>query len=152
MNSSKASLAPAGCDACNKSALSLLLLRPSPIAIDPKLAPLGAQALHDVKPLVAGHIPVPSLQESRFTLRLLRAGYVHVYIPNPPPGVKPWMSYRVTEAADLIAQESPLYSQNPQPPACRRIGHNLAGMKLLPVPQAHKIQTLWIAFSANSIT
>jgi len=84
-------------------------------------------------------------------LRLLRTGYVHVYIPTPPPGVKNWQVFRVTERADLIAQENPVFGQMPQPTACKRegTGHNAAGMKLLPIPQAHKIGSLWIAYSAN---
>lgn len=138
-----------GCDACNKSVLSLLLLRPSPIAKDPRLAPIGSAAVSSADGLTDGLVPARKPTESRYVLRLLRSGYVHVYIPSPPPGMKSWLVYRVTEAANLIAQSNPLFDQMPQPPSCRREGHNLAGMKLLPIPQAHKIGSLWIAYSAN---
>jgi hypothetical protein len=138
-----------GCEACNKSGLSLLLLRPSPIAKDARLAPVGSAAVVDASAVVSGLVPLERPVESRYVLRLLRAGYVHVYIPSPPPGVRAWQVFRVTDAADLIAQDNPVFGQQPQPPACKRAGHNVAGMKLLPIPQAHKITTLWIAYSAN---
>ena len=145
------SLTPAqqGCDACNKSVLSLLLLRPSPLPKDSRLAPIGGQGVADAAGLVNGLVPAASLAESRYVLRLLRTGYVHVYVPSPPPGVKNWVSYRVTDGADLIAETNTAFGQQPQPPACRREGHNRAGMKLLPIAQAHKISTLWVAYSAN---
>lgn len=99
--------------------------------------------------VVEGLIPTRKPTESRYVLRLLRAGYVHVFIPSPPPGMKNWMVYRVTDGADLIAQTDPVFSQMPMPPACSRNGHNAAGMKLLSIPQAHKLSEIWISFSAN---
>jgi len=141
--------ARAGCDACNKSALSLLLLRPSPLPKDARLAPIGAQSVRNAGGLVDGLVPVATLAESRYVLRLLRAGYVHVYLPSPPPRMKNWLTYRVTDGADLIAESNPVFEQHPQPPPCSRNGHNAAGMKLLAIPQADKIDTLWIAYSAN---
>jgi hypothetical protein len=137
---------PAGCDNCNRSGLSLLLLRPSPIAIAGFLVPPGSEALQtDQSGLVPGH----ALTESRYVLRLLRAGYVHVYIPNPPQGVKEWLVYRVTDNADLVEQGNPVFAQMPAPPACSNTAHNAAGMRLLHIPQAHKIPTVWMAYSAN---
>jgi hypothetical protein len=138
-----------GCDTCNKSGLSLLLLRASPIAKDAKLAPLGAEAVKSADAMVEGLVPARKPTESRMVLRLLRAGFVHVYIPSPPPGMKNWLVYRITEGADLIADSNPVFAQMPQPPACSRNGHNAAGMKLMHLPQAHKIGSIWIAYSAN---
>lgn len=136
------------CKACHRSSLSLLLLRPSAIAKEPRLAPAGADAVRagdEIQDLVPGRQPT----ESRYALRLLREGYVHMYIPKPPAGVKPWQVYRVTPTGDLIAQDNPVFVINPQPPTCSRQGHNSGGMKLLPIPQAHAINSVWIAFSAN---
>ena len=127
----------------------MLLLRPSPIAKDVKLAPAGAQSVSSADSTAEGLVPTRKPTESRYVLRLLRAGYVHVHIPSPPPGVPGWLVYRVTEAADLIAQSNPVFGQMPQPPVCTRDGHNAAGMKLLHIPQAHKIGSIWIAYSAN---
>ncbi len=127
----------------------MLLLRPSPIARDSRLAPIGSAAVLSADGLVEGLVPSRKPTESRYVLRLLRAGYVHVYIPSPPPGMKNWLVYRVTGSADLIAQNNPVFTQMPAPDSCSRNGHNVAGMKLLPLPQAHKIGSLWIAYSAN---
>lgn len=138
-----------GCETCNKSGLSLLMLRASPIAKDAKLAPLGSDAVSSADAMVEGLVPARKPTESRIVLRLLRAGFVHVYIPSPPPGMKSWLVYRVTEGADLIADSNPVFVQMPQPPACSRDGHNTAGMKLLHLPQAHKLSTIWVAYSAN---
>jgi hypothetical protein len=139
-----------GCDACNKSSLSLLLLRPSPIAIDPQLAPLGSSSIKvDEQGLVAGLVPAESLTQSRYALRLLRPGYVHVYIPAPPSGMNNWLVFKVTDNADLIEDTSPVFQQQPAPPSCSREGHNASGMRLLRIPHAHKIKEIWIAYSAN---
>jgi hypothetical protein len=143
------STTPQGCDTCNKSVLSVLLLRPSPISLDTKLAPIGADKLKNADSYAQGLLPSRRPTQSRFVLRLLRAGYVHVYIPSPPPGMKQWLLYRVTDGADLIVQTDPVFSQMPTPAACSRNGHNAAGMKLLAIPQAHKISSIWIAYSAN---
>jgi hypothetical protein len=139
-----------GCDACNKSSLSLLLLRPSPLAKDPQLAPAGSEHIGvDEQGLIGGLVPAEPLTESRYALRLLRAGYVHVYIPAPPPGMQKWLLYSVTDNADLIEADNPVFAQRPAPTACSRDDHNATGMRLLRIPQAHKITEIWIAYSAN---
>jgi hypothetical protein len=136
------------CKDCNRSSLSLLLLRPSAISRDERLTPAGASGV-SAGDVTRGLVPQRAPTESRYALRLMREGYVHVYIPSPPVGVKPWHVYRVTPAGDLIAQDNPVFVINPQPPVCSREWHNAGGMKLLPIPQAHAISSVWIAFSAN---
>lgn len=139
-----------GCDDCNRSGLLLLLLRPSPVAKDHALMPPGAENVSvDENGLISGLVPATSLSESRYALRLLRSGYVHVYIPNPPDGVANWLVYRVTDNADLIPQSNTIFPQRPEPAPCSRNGHNATGMRLLPIPHAHKIDTIWVAYSAN---
>ncbi|WP_284337751.1 T6SS effector BTH_I2691 family protein [Comamonas sp. NoAH] len=138
-----------GCDQCNRSGLSLLLLRPSPISQDNRVAPAGAGLVKvDENTLLAGLIPTGT-KDVRYGLRLLRPGYVHMYIPKPPEGVAHWHVYRISNNADLIAQSDPVFSQMPRPAPCQRTGHNALGMRLLPIPQAHLIDTVWIAYSAN---
>lgn len=138
-----------GCDVCNKSSLSLLLLRPSPVSTNIGLITPGSRAVVTDAALVSGLLPTRSPTESRYALRLLRAGYVHVYIATPPAGVPNWMVYRVTEQADLVPEGHALFSQREQSVACQRAGHIPTGMKVLNLPQAHKISEIWIAFSAN---
>lgn len=136
------------CEHCNKSSLSLLLLRPSPVAHHSDLqAPGSAHARAD-DPLVSPLVPA-GLTESRPVLRLLRPGFVHVYVPSPPPGTKSWLVYQVTDNADLIPESDPSFNPAKPPDPCARKGHNASGRRLLTLPQAHKIDTLWIAYSAN---
>lgn len=91
------------CKHCQKSSLSLLLLRPSPLAIDPKLRPAGADKVAAKTELVTPFVP-NGLKQSKPVLRLLRAGYVHLYIPSRDTG-KPWHTWRVTDQADMLAED-----------------------------------------------
>lgn len=141
------------CADCHKSSFSLLLLRPSPIAKSQAsgLIPLGAPGIISDHSLVAGLVPAREPTESRYALRLLREGYVYIYIPKVPKGFKSnWLIYRVMNNGDLIPQGNPIFDQNPYK-ACSRDGHNSAGMKLLEIPKADLLvgKTLWIAYSAN---
>jgi len=139
-----------GCEHCNKSTLSLLLLRPSPVANDRRMMAVDSGLLQANSPYVSGLTPKRQPTESRFGLRLLREGYVHVYIPNAKDaGVKEWQVWRVNANADLIAHTNPVFSQQPEPKPCSRKDHNPMGMRLLPIAQAHKIPVIWIAYSAN---
>lgn len=137
------------CTKCNKSSLSLLLLRPSPIARAANLAPAGSQNITSDLELVRGLVPASTPTESRYVLRTLRAGYVHVYIKNPPPGMRAWMDYRITDQSDVVPDSEPLFSQPSANIQCSSNAHNAAGLRVLTIPQAHRINTIWIAFSAN---
>lgn len=137
------------CDACQKSTLSLLLLRPSPVAKTAPLKAAGSDSVASDAAVMSGLLPAKLPTESRFALRLLRAGYVHVYIASPPPGVKKWLVYRVTDQADLVPESNAWFSQSAAGIPCSRKIHNPTGLKLLDIPQAHKVSELWIAYSAN---
>lgn len=133
------------CKHCQKSGLSLLLLRPSPVATLSTLQPPGASGAVADGALVNPLIPA-GLTESRPALRLLRAGYVHLYIPK----TNQWVVYSVTERGELLAQHHPNFG-DAKMPSCRRDGHSAAGFKLLSIPDAHELigQSIWLAFSAN---
>lgn len=141
------------CAHCHKSTLSLLLLRPSPIADLPELAPKPAAggALPDAAAVVGldGVVPSRLPTQSRLGLRLLREGYVHVYIPSPPRRMPSWLIYRVTSHADLVPDDSALFQQTGVDVSCHKKGHNPAGLKLLSLPNPHLLGTVWIAYSAN---
>ena len=138
------------CEHCNRSGLSLLLLRPSPVALDRRIAPVASSSIKSAGGLVSGLLPAMPLQ-SRTVLRLLRSGFVHVYIPSPPKGVPKWLHFRVSDNADLHRAGTPAYGAA-QPQVCAAQGHNALGMRLLPIPQAHLINEIWIAYSANHWT
>ncbi|HRH18269.1 MAG TPA: T6SS effector BTH_I2691 family protein [Aquabacterium sp.] len=134
------------CSHCHKSSLSLLLLRPSPIATHSDLqAPGSAHTVID-EALVKPFIP-DGLKESRPVLRLLRAGYVHLHIPSRDT----WLTWRVTDEADLLAHNHPLFATPSVSAVCCRAAHNVSGFKLLTIPDAADLmgKTIWLAFSAN---
>lgn len=138
-----------GCESCNKVSLSLLLLRPSPIAKTGPVAPLAVGGIAAEPAVVEGLLPDRLPTESRFVLRLLRPGYVHIYIPQPPSGVSEWLVYRVTAEADLVPQEHSKFLQPEQSMACVSDVHIPTGMKVVSIPRAHKIDDIWVAYSAN---
>ena len=139
------------CEACDKSTLSLLLLRPSPIVKTGPLKAAGSDLVVSDAAVMAGLLPAKTPTESRFALRLLREGYVHLHIQAPPAGVKSWYVYRVSATGDLIEQKSGLFDLPEKVTACRQPWHNPTGFKLLCIPQAHLLmgKKLWIAYSAN---
>jgi hypothetical protein len=138
-----------GCNDCNKSLQSILFLRPSPVAKDKALAPKGSEAVVDSAALAQGFLPERLPTESRTALRLLRAGYLYIYIASPPAGMKNWLVHRITDNADMIAQTNALFSVMPEPAACSRNGHNAMGMRLVGLPGASQISSIWVAYSAN---
>lgn len=142
---------PKGCDHCNKSSLSLLLVRPSPVARAIALSSRNISAvLTAPSDLLTGLIPARMPTDSRYVLRLLRAGYVHVYIPHPPRAQKKnWLTFRVTDEADLIPEDRPAFAQPDSDLPCLRREHNRTGLKVLTIPQAHEISEIWLASSAN---
>lgn len=139
----------AQCEHCNKSGLSLLLLRPCPIARTGPLAPAGTGSVQSSDALTKGLTPSRAPTESRTVLRLLRAGFVHVYIPQPPAPMKQWLVYQVLDNGDLVPPTDPKFNASMPPAACEAKVHNKAGSRLLTLPQAHKLGTIWIAYSAN---
>lgn len=137
------------CNTCHKKSLSLLFLRPSPIAKIPELAPNFSDRVVSDSALMAGLLPSTLPTQSRFVLRLLRMGYIYIYIENPPAGIKNWLVYRVTEKADIVPHTSDLFYLAQPEITCSRREHNAAALKLVVIPQAHKIPYIWAAFSAN---
>ena len=137
------------CEHCNKSTLSILLLRPSPVALDARLKPQGSDAVASDLGLVGGLLPARKPTESRPVLRLLRAGFVHVYIPSPPQGMPNWLVCQVTDNGDLYPHSHHAFNPVQPPQACKADAHNPLGMRLLTIPQPHLVGTIWVAFSAN---
>ena len=133
------------CAACQKSSLSLLLLRPSPLANETALQPAGASSTQTNLEWVSRFVPAAP-QGSRPVLRLLRAGYVHMYIPS----TELWITHSVTEQGDLVAQGHADFGKSTLE-KCQERHHDVPGYKLLKLPQAHELvgKSIWLAFSAN---
>ena len=87
----------------------LLLLRPSPLRAA-NLAPTGSQNIASDLELVRGLVPASVPKESRYVLRTLRAGYVHLYIKIHLQAWS-WMDYQITDQSDVVPDSEPLFSQ-----------------------------------------
>jgi hypothetical protein len=74
------------CKKCEKSGLSILLVRPTAVATDPEIAPQGAPRSQPMLPPSTA-FALPKLEaKSKYALRLLRReGYVYVFFPNEKP-------------------------------------------------------------------
>jgi hypothetical protein len=59
------------------------------------------------------------------------------------------MDYRITDQSDVVPDSEPLFSQPSANIQCSSTAHNAAGLRVLTIPQAHRINTIWIAYSAN---
>lgn len=138
------------CRHCEKSCLSFLPLRPSPVAKEAGLAWLGSSQMATHPGALAASLGVQPLQ-SDLALRLLRRGYLHIYLPKAPPGQQ-WRVYHVDEDANLRLLGEGL-SRAPALDApmapCRTAGHDAAGQKLATIPHARAMGTVWLAYSAN---
>lgn len=137
------------CDKCHKSALSLLVLRPSPVSDAVGMAPAGTTAIKSDAALMQGLLPSRPPTESRFVARLLREGYLHVYVHSQPADVPSWQVYRITEDADLIPESSSFFEAKTACVRCINANHNPMGQKLLTIARAHKVTEVWLAYSAN---
>lgn len=85
-----------------------------------------------------------ALQGNRYTLRVLRQGFVHVYL-----GVKGhWQTYVVTEDGYLRLLKNPddpdAKTERPLTEACKRDGHNIPA-SFINIPERYK--KVWIGFS-----
>jgi len=84
------------------------------------------------------------LKGNRYTLRVLRKGYVHVYL-----GVRGhWQTYAVTEDGYLRLMKNPddpdAKADRPLTEACKRDGHNIPA-SFINIPERYK--KVWIGFA-----
>ena len=137
------------CDICAKSGLAIALFRPSVVANDARLRPVGAERVRVPDELIEGRLPGTRPTESKPVLRLLRKGYLHLYSDKPLWGSEQWQTYRVTDRGELIPLDLADMINTQGEVVCNRTAHNVHGLRTLHIPQAHKAGKLWIAFSAN---
>ncbi|EJN00475.1 T6SS effector BTH_I2691 family protein [Herbaspirillum sp. YR522] len=127
------------CTFCQRSGYPILPLR---YAVKPGyVTNLGTslQSLPQMEKFVA-----QALQGNRYTLRVLRQGFVHVYL-----GVKGhWQTYVVTEDGYLRLLKNPddpdAKTERPLTEACKRDGHNIPA-SFINIPERYK--KVWIGFS-----
>ncbi|WP_343742486.1 T6SS effector BTH_I2691 family protein [Herbaspirillum huttiense] len=127
------------CSFCQRTGYPILPLR---YAVKPSYVPAigaGPQSLPQMEKFSA-----QALKGNRYTLRVLRKGYVHVYL-----GVKGhWQTYAVTDDGYLRLLKNPddpdAKGNRPLTEACKRDGHNLPA-SFINIPDKYK--KVWIGFA-----
>lgn len=149
----------ATCNVCRHSGLAFFFLRWGAIGLDSRIAPPGADAVQTDANLAAA-MELPRLKQSRYVLRLLRPGYLHVYHEKAPKWLaaakrrskdkeaKHWEEYRVTPSGALIPDTHASFSQ-PDDFHCTKDPTHIFTAMAYRLRDAHKSGKIWVAFSAN---
>jgi len=179
------STTPKSCNVCRHSGLAIFFLRWGAVALDGKsltdalaalgyaspeqagirhddvdIAPFGAELLKSDADFAAA-VGQPALNYSRYVLRALRQGYLHVYHEKAPewrrselsdagikdPEAAHWEIFRVKPSGALIPKGDSSYSSS-KDFHCDDPEHIFTVMAYR-LPQAHESGKIWIAFSAN---
>lgn len=93
----------------------------------------------------------PARLQLHLALRLLRQGYLHVYMPQAAAGTEQWRTYHVDDEANmrLIGPGFVAPAAGTKIPPCQTPGHDAYGQKLITIPNASRMSEVWLAFSAN---
>ena len=138
------------CKKCEKSGLSILLVRPTAVATDPDIAPQGVAAL-DAHAATIEAFGLPKLEaRSKYALRLLRReGYVYVFFPNKKPEgqIGQWLAYRVHDKGALIPQGEFVFEDSSF--ACDKKITHPHDARTLCIADPQRIAKVWIGFSMN---
>lgn len=138
------------CKKCEKSGLSILLVRPTAVATDPDIAPQGVAAL-DTRAATVEAFGLPKLEaQSKYALRLLRReGYVYVFFPNEKPEgqIGRWLAYRVHDKGALIPQGEFVFEDSSF--ACDKKMTHPHDARTLCIAEPKRIASVWIGFSMN---
>ncbi|MBJ2159867.1 T6SS effector BTH_I2691 family protein [Variovorax sp. IB41] len=137
------------CRRCDKSGLSILLVRPTAIAKDSAFAPADAGRLltHDA---VVQALRLPRIEQSRYALRLLRqGGYVYVYYPagRPQKLRKSWEGYRVSAQGAMLPEGEFVFDKTEA--ACSRKSTHPHDLRTICIEEPKQVGTVWIGFSMN---
>lgn len=138
------------CKKCEKSGLSILLVRPTAVATDPELAPQGSAALRTHAGTVTA-FGLPDLEaNSKYALRLLRReGYAYVFFPGEKPAgqVGRWLAYRVHDKAALVQQGEFAFEDSSF--ACDKKITHPHDVRTICIADPERIATVWVGFSMN---
>jgi len=138
------------CKKCQKSGLSILLVRPTAVATDPEIAPQGSAAIRTHAGTVSAFGLPPLEAKSKYALRLLRReGYVYVFFPGEKPEgqVGRWLAYRVHDKAALIRQGEFVFEDSSF--ACDKKVTHPHDMRTICIADPERIATVWVGFSMN---
>lgn len=135
------------CSVCLRSGLGILLTRPGLLANDPQLVAAGSNAIK-THPSALQPLQLPKPEASRYILRSLRAGYLHVYYPKHPiSGQAAWEVFRISEEGTLFPESHPDFKSTAKLQCSTPIHH--ISTRVLAIPQAHLVDSVWLAYSAN---
>ncbi|SEK16667.1 MULTISPECIES: T6SS effector BTH_I2691 family protein [unclassified Variovorax] len=138
------------CKKCEKSGLSILLVRPTAVATDSEIAPQGSAALRTHAGTVTA-FGLPDLEaKSKYALRLLRReGYAYVFFPGEKPAgqVGRWLAYRVHDKAALIQKGEFAFEDSSF--ACDKKITHPHDVRTICIADPERIATVWVGFSMN---
>ncbi len=156
---SKKSNRSKNCDVCRHTGLALFFLRWSAVALNSEIAPFGSSAILTDADLAAA-MKLPPIKHSRYVLRQLRPGYLHVYHETAPlwlaaakklkkdPEAKHWEVYRVTPSGALISDTDGSFITKDDFD-CKTDPTHIFTALVYRLREAHKSGKIWVAFSAN---
>ncbi|MDH6168429.1 hypothetical protein M2282_003582 [Variovorax boronicumulans] len=144
-------MAKENCKKCEKSGLSILLVRPSAISDVQEIAPPNAHRLATYRNEVHRNaLELPSLKRARYVFRLLReGGYVYVYYPGAKPKklLKPWEVYKVHAQGALLPEGE--FSHSSSDFACSRQSTHPHDVRTICIEEPNIVGKVWIGFSMN---
>ena len=135
------------CAFCDREGIPILPLR---YAVIPNvLRERVVLPLEQAHPMLNKGLLQHQLKGHKYTLRTLRAGFVHVYLGRP--GL--WQIYAVTTDGLLRLLADPddpdQKTDREMTDACKRDGHNLPA-SFIHIPYEYAKAKIWIAFSQNA--
>lgn len=137
------------CKRCDKTGLSILLVRPTAVANDDAFAPAGADKLLTHGAVIQS-LGLPPLSQSRYALRLLRqGGYVYVHYPagRPKKLRKSWEVYRVSAQGAMLPEGE--FSFENSEATCSRKATHPHDLRTICIEDPGQVGTVWIGFSMN---
>jgi len=135
------------CQACPTAGLPILPVR---YAVVPKALPGYALPASCSNPLLDGEDgPKVVIQQSRYALRTLRAGFLYLHYKNPGSGAWIWQCFMISPNGAL--REIPIGSAAPvvpSEPACTSAVHNI-NSSIIALKHPEKIDKAYIGYSEH---
>ena len=134
------------CSFCRRTGLPILPLR---YAVIPNMISGRREDVLSGHPTLGDGVSQKNLKGHHYTVRTLRAGFVHVYLGQPGR----WQVYASTSDGLLRLLANPddpdQRTSREMTPHCKSDGHNIPA-SFINIPSAYQGQTIWIAFARDA--